>query len=88
MRPDRRPRRPTARRLLQDRARIRANSERNRPVDDHPHSNLNPCQIPVEGLDTKWIEPRRQIALQWLVVIRGIVGRGYAVEVLAELPSG
>ncbi|WP_422879638.1 hypothetical protein [Noviherbaspirillum cavernae] len=42
----------------------------------------------MEGLDTKWIEPRRQIALQWLVVIRGIVGRGYAVEVLAELPSG
>jgi hypothetical protein len=46
---------------------------------DHRQSGLYARQIPVEGLDTKWIESRRQVVQQWLAVICGddAEGKGF-----------
>lgn len=41
----------------------------------HPHSKLFLRQLPISGIDSKWIESRRQVVADWLAALR-------------ELPSG
>ena len=36
----------------------------------HPHSGLYPRQLPVPGVDGKWLERHRRILLEWLGVLR------------------
>ncbi|WP_369941943.1 Wadjet anti-phage system protein JetD domain-containing protein [Xanthomonas medicagonis] len=38
----------------------------------HPHSGLFLRQLPIAGIDSKWIEPRRGVVADWLAGLRGI----------------
>jgi hypothetical protein len=40
-------------------------------IVEHPSSGMYVRQIPVEGIDTKWIESRRQIVQKWVGTIVG-----------------
>lgn len=37
----------------------------------HPDSGLALRQLPIAGVDSKWIEPRRQLVRDWLAALRG-----------------
>jgi hypothetical protein len=57
---------------------------------DHPASNLYARQIPVEGLDTKWVESRRQVVQQWVATILGMETAGkdfYDICGLKRMPD-
>ena len=43
-------------------------------LHDHPNSNLFPRQLPVAGLDTKWLESRKPMIAELLAALRGIDG--------------
>ncbi|MCD7100164.1 DUF3322 and DUF2220 domain-containing protein [Stenotrophomonas sp. MMGLT7] len=38
----------------------------------HPRSDLFLRQLPIAGIDSKWIEPRRQVLADWLAALRGL----------------
>lgn len=37
----------------------------------HPSSNLYPRQLPVPGIDSKWVESRRGVIASWIAALRG-----------------
>ncbi|AKK66112.1 Wadjet anti-phage system protein JetD domain-containing protein [Xanthomonas translucens] len=55
----------------------------------HPHSGLFLRQLPIAGIDSKWIEPRRGVIADWLAGLRGIVEpRGFdSVSGLRRAPD-
>ncbi len=40
--------------------------------ETHPDSNLYIRQLPIEGIDTKWISPRKSLISEWLGIIKEI----------------
>lgn len=38
---------------------------------DHPDADLYPRQLPVPGIDSKWVESRRGVVTAWLAALRG-----------------
>ncbi len=37
----------------------------------HPASNLYPRQLPIAGIDSKWLESRKAVLVEWLTAARG-----------------
>lgn len=50
----------------------------------HPGNGLSLRQLPIAGIDSKWIEPRRQVVADWLSALRGLPPGG-ALECVAGL---
>jgi hypothetical protein len=42
-------------------------------LEANPNSGLYPRQLPIAGLDSKWLEQRRPVVTQWLAALRGVV---------------
>jgi hypothetical protein len=43
----------------------------------HPHSNLYPRQLPIAGIDSKWLESRTRVITDFLAVIKGNITKSY-----------
>jgi hypothetical protein len=55
----------------------------------HPASNLYIRQLPVPGIDTKWLEKRQSVVISWLSQLIGLTGKSdlYALAGLRRLPQ-
>ena len=43
---------------------------------EYPCSHLYPRQLPVPGIDSKWVESRRAVVASWVAALRGIPATG------------
>lgn len=59
-------------------------------LEANPRSGLYPRQLPIAGLDTKWVEPRRGLIAKLLAGMRRLDGNGedfYSLSGLKPLPA-
>ncbi|KQV42889.1 MULTISPECIES: DUF3322 domain-containing protein [unclassified Duganella] len=56
-------------------------------LEANPRSGLYPRQLPIAGLDTKWIEPRKGLLAKLLAGIRKLDGNGEDFHSLSGLES-
>lgn len=55
----------------------------------HPSSNLYPRQLPIPGIDSKWVESRRAVVASWLAALHGApaIGDFFATTGLRAVPD-
>ena len=54
----------------------------------HPASHLYPRQLPIAGMDSKWVEKHGKLVAHWVAALRGMVsGDFYEVTGLRAMPD-
>jgi hypothetical protein len=56
-------------------------------LESHPHSSLYPRQLPIAGLDTKWLESRRALVTDLIDALTGGVDHSSPVDTTATVKA-